>query len=112
MRRATLFAFVILAVLVIQSHAQSGIEKTDDTDCRIEDWRWAYNDIMKMITIEGTTSCPAGRIIIRSYTGADGSTEYLGNADGYVDGHAFTALVTSVESKPDTLSIKYSMAGN
>ena len=110
-----LVGFVALASLLViapsQAPAQSSIEKTDQTDCKIEDWRWAYSDVVKALTVEGATTCNTGHAIIRVYTEKDEGAVYLGNANGFIDGYAFTAIVTDVEEKPESLSIKYAISG-
>ena len=108
-----LAAFVALASLLVitpsQVPAQSGIEKTDQTECRIEDWRWTYTDVMKALTVEGAATCNSGRVIMRVYIEKEEGAVYLGNADSFIDGYAFTAIVTDVEDKPESLSIKYTI---
>ena len=99
----------LLAIAPSQAPAQSSIEKTDQTDCKIEDWRWAYSDVVKALTVEGATTCNTGHAIIRVYTEKEEGAVYLGNANGFIDGYAFTAIVTDVEDKPETLSIKYTI---
>ena len=103
-----LVGFVALASLLIisPSHvpAQSAAEKTDQTDCRIEDWRWAYSDVVKALTVEGAVTCNAGHLIMRVYTQKEEASVYLGNANSFIAGYAFTAIVTDVEDKPDSLS--------
>ena len=101
----------LLAITPSQAPAQSGIEKTDQTSCEIEDWRWAYSAVVKALTVEGATTCNAGHAIIRVYTEKEEGAVYLGNANGFIDGYAFTAIVTNVEEKPETLSIKYTIGG-
>ena len=75
-------------------------------ECEIEDWRAV--ELLGDLMIEGVSTCDSGRVTIRLYEEADGTTDYLGNADGYIDGHTFTALATEVR-KPQSLVIKYSI---
>ena len=109
-----LAAFVALASLLIitpgQAPAQSAIEKTDQTDCKIEDWKWTYRDASQSLRVEGAVTCSTGHVIIRAYTEKEGETVYLGNMDGYIDGYAFTAITRPVEEKPESLSIKYTIS--
>ena len=104
---------VLVSLLVIapsQVPAQSGAEKTDQTECKIEDWRWSYNEATEWLHVEGAVSCNTGRVVIRAYTEEGDEVVYLGNADSLVDGYTFTAIVTSVDDKPESLSIKYTIS--
>ena len=109
-----LVGFVALASLLViapsQAPAQSGIEKTDQTDCKIEDWKWTYNETVEALRIEGAVTCSTGHVIIRAYTEKEEGAVYLGNMDSYIDGYAFTAIMRPVEEKPQTLSIKYTIS--
>ena len=70
--------------------------------CKLEGWRW--KSFQGFVTIEGTTSCPTGRIDIRLYD----RQKFLGVATGYVRAHAFTAMATDIRA-PKTLTIKYAI---
>ncbi len=72
-------------------------------NCEIEDWK--YRHAMSFLTIEGVTTCDQGSIRIRMYT----SGEFVGIADGYIEGHTFEVISMSVDKKPATLEIKYSI---
>ena len=108
-----LVGFAALVSLLIiapgQAPAQSSIEKTDQTDCKIEDWRWTYNEIMGSLRVEGAVTCNTGRVIIRAYTEKEEEVVYLGNMDSLIDGYAFTAIMMAVEEKPESLSIRYTI---
>ena len=113
MVRSCLAVFAVLVSLFLmtpsQAPAQSAIEKTDQTDCKIEDWKWTYREAMKLLRVEGAVTCNTGHIIMRVYTEKDEKAVYLGNATSFIAGYAFTAIVTDVEEKPDSLSIKYTI---
>ena len=70
--------------------------------CKIEAWR--YQLTSGILTIDGSATCNSGMVSIRLY---DGET-YLGNAPGFVQGHALTAMATGIRH-PDKLQIKYSI---
>lgn len=70
--------------------------------CQIEGWR--FYDVGPHLMIEGIASCDSGHVIIRLF---DGET-YLGNADGYIEGHAFSANAFNIQS-PSDLNLKYSI---
>ena len=110
-----LAAFVVLASLLIfapsQGSAQSTLEKTDATPCRIEDWRWAYNDTIKAVHVQGATTCSSAHVIMRAYTKAGEEAVYLGNLEAYSEGHAFEAYLTDVQDEPESLSVKYTIGG-
>ena len=99
----------LLAISLGQAVARSAAEKTDQTDCRIEDWRWAYSNVMEALTVEGAVTCSDGHFIMRAYTEKEDGVVYLGNARSRVAGYAFTAIVTDVKDRPDSLSIKYTI---
>ena len=71
-------------------------------ECEIEAWR--PQNMMGILTIEGTTTCDTGGVTIRLY---DGET-YLGNASGFIEGHAFSAMAFSIPP-PTDLQLKYSI---
>ena len=106
-------SFVALVSLLIiapgQAPAQSAIEKTDQTGCEIEDWKWTYKEAMKLLRVEGAVTCNTGHIIMRAYAGKGEDAVYLGNMDTYIDGYAFTTHMRPVEEKPESLSIKYTI---
>ena len=108
-----LVGFVALASLLIiapgHAVAQSAAEKTDQTECKIEDWKWTYNEAMELLRLEGAVTCNTGHIIMRAYAGKGEDAVYLGNMDTYIDGYAFTTHMRPVEEKPETLSIKYTI---
>ena len=74
--------------------------------CEIEDWRWYTTG--HYLTVEGSATCNSGFARIRLYeeTGAD--AQFLGVAEGLIDGHALTAIATNID-QPQSLSIKYSI---
>ena len=110
--RLALYAVLASALVISPSQvpAQSGIEKTDQTECKIEDWKWTYNETVEALRIEGAVTCSTGHVIIRAYAKKGEEAVYLGNMDSYIDGYAFTALMRPVEEKPESLSIKYTIS--
>ncbi len=79
-------------------------------DCEIEDWRWRSPlPEGSFIVLEGSTTCDKGNIRIRLYDGAGSDAQFLGIADGTVDGHAFKALAERVPLNA-RLSIRYSIS--
>lgn len=109
-----LIGFVALAYFLAitpgQAPAQSAAEKTDQTACKIEDWRWTYSDMLKALTVEGAVTCNAGHLIMRVYAEKEEKAVYLGNANSFINGYAFTAVVTDVEDQPESVSIKYTVS--
>ena len=108
-----LVGFVALASLLMitpsEVQAQSSAEKTDDTNCMIEDWRWTYSEGMGALRVEGAVTCKSGNVIMRAYTEKEGESVYVGNLDGLIEGYAFTAIMWNLGEKPDSLSIKYTI---
>lgn len=111
MRKILIVALALLALGLSQAAADPRLEKTDQTPCRIEDWRWSHSAVVKALTIEGAASCTSGHVIMRVYSRTDEGDVYLGNANAFIDGYAFTAIVTSVEEKPESLSVRYTISG-
>ncbi|MDE0343103.1 MAG: hypothetical protein OXK82_08045 [Deltaproteobacteria bacterium] len=72
-------------------------------ECEVEAWRSL--EMFGSLSIEGVATCDSGIISIRLY-GED--SQYLGNALGFIDGHAFSAIANNVK-KPANLTIKYSI---
>ena len=76
-------------------------------DCAIEDWRWFLSD--GYLTIEGTTTCPDGHIVVRAYSMKGGKREYVGNGADYFSGYAFDVIVGEVDDDITELSIRYTV---
>ena len=74
-------------------------------DCTVEDWRW-YAPIPNTVTIEGATTCEAGRIIVRLYDGEGESRVFLAVDRGFIEGYAFQASFMEV-AKPKAPTIRY-----
>ena len=76
--------------------------------CEIEDWRW-NTTLGDFLTVEGVTTCDKGLIRIRLYDGEGDDRKFVGVATGFVSGHTFDAIAENIETKPQALSIKYSI---
>ena len=74
--------------------------------CEIEDWRWYTTG--HYLTVEGSVTCDSGFARIRVYEASGAEQQFLGVAEGVIEGHALTAIATNIE-QPQTLSIKYSI---
>ena len=101
----------VIAAL-IEGGAVPGRFVVDQADsagpCRIDDWRWQYESMFNMITIDGTTTCETGWITIRAY---DGDGEFFGTHTGIVMGHAFQGIIDT-SRKPSSLTIKHTIKRN
>ena len=75
-------------------------------DCEIEAWRWYSTG--EFLTVEGSATCDSGFARIRLYEGTGDQQQFLGIAEGVIEGHALTAIATNI-SQPQALSIKYSI---
>lgn len=97
---------------LIEGGAVPGRFVVDQADsagpCRIDDWRWQYESMFNMITIDGTTTCETGWITIRAY---DGDGEFFGTHTGIVMGHAFQGIIDA-SRKPSSLTIKHTIKRN
>ena len=76
-------------------------------DCAIEDWRWFVSD--GWLTIEGTTACADGDIIVRAYSVKGGKREYIGNGNSYISGYTFDIAIPEVDDDITELSIRYTV---
>ena len=74
--------------------------------CEIEAWRWYSTG--NFLTVEGSASCNSGFAHIRLYEEGGDEQQFLGVAEGLIDGHVLTAIATNIE-RPQTLAIKYSI---
>ena len=74
--------------------------------CQIEDLRWQYDSVIDQIYIEGTTTCEAGSITIRSY---DETGEFVGAYTGLFGGYVFNAYINHVPRDPLSLEIKHTI---
>ena len=70
--------------------------------CELEAWRGYKTG--GYVTIEGSATCDAGRIVVRLYDG----TKFLAIANGRVRAHAVEAIASNVPAYSD-LKIKYSI---
>ena len=74
--------------------------------CEIEDWRWYTQS--DTLVIEGVATCRSGRLVLRIYEGEGEATQFLGVADTFIEGYAFTAYTSDV-TPPDSVTIKYTI---
>ena len=72
--------------------------------CSIEAWRAVVPAVDGMLFIEGSATCNEGHLRIRLYDG----DEFLGIADGTVQGHMLWASAMNI-TNTENLSIKYSI---
>ena len=75
--------------------------------CEVEDWRWYTSS--EYLTIEGTTTCAAGKIVLRVYEGEGEGAKFLGIANDRFEGYAFEATAKNVSPPPQAVSIKYAI---
>lgn len=76
--------------------------------CEIEAWRYTHTPAMRVLTIEGSASCDKGSAKIRLFTDPEKS-QFLGVADGLIEGHALNAVAFAIYEKPEALFIRYSI---
>ena len=74
--------------------------------CEIEDWRWYTTG--HYLTVEGSATCNSGFARIRLYEEDGDEQQFLGVAQGLIEGHALTAVATNIE-RPQALAIKYNI---
>ena len=96
------FVCLVSAPLVASAQDRSG-------ECELEDWRYWHSDVMSSLAVEGSVTCESGKIVLRLYGGTEENKTFLGVADAYIDGYAFTALASDIETPPDNLFLKYSI---
>ena len=77
--------------------------------CDLEAWRYTHTPFMQAMTIEGSTTCDTGSATIRLFSSDSGSEEFIGVAQGLIEGHALQATALGIHKKPEDLSIKYSI---
>ena len=100
----------ILALAIIALGLGSALACDDHVGtCEIEDWRW--QNAMGMLSIEGSTTCDSGFVHIRLYEESGDESQFLGVAQGLIEGHALTAFATDID-RPQSLSIEYSIDSN
>ena len=99
----------ILAMLVLLFGFGVALADDDSGMCSVEDWRYTHTPGLRMVTIEGTTTCKEGRISIRAYDTSDGSSKFMGVDDSHVNGFIFEAHITAIYEKPASMDIKYSI---
>ncbi len=74
-------------------------------------WNLCDRGVRTLLGIEGVATCDTGFIRIRLYDGEGDGQRFLGTAEGFIDGHVFSALATNLDT-PKNLSIKYSIDPN
>ena len=98
---------VLLAAAAVPLCVGSALACDDHVGtCEIEDWRW--QNTMGMLSIEASTTCNSGLAHIRLYDDGGAEPRFLGVAQGFIQGHALTALATDID-RPKSLSIRYSI---
>ena len=90
---------------------ERGADNTVSADaCQIEDWRWRYVELLKAVSIEGTTTCETGKITIRAY---DGNGEFIGVGKDFIEDHVFKiGPIMGILQKPRSLEIKSTIKRN
>ena len=109
MQTSLLVALVLLVVGACQVGADSHTEKTDQTQCKIEDIRWVYRERTERLRVEGTATCSSGYIIIRAYEKKGEESVYVGNMETFIRGYTFSSPIRNVPNMPDTLTIRYTI---
>ena len=82
-----------------------------DTQCRIEDWKWKYNGTHRgqsIIRIEGTTTCKDGVARLRVY---DGNGKLLGVGGTFIGGHIFHKDIFDVAPNIKAIKIRAEISG-
>ena len=97
MRLAVLTLTLVLAAF--------GISAGADFDCAIEDWRYRYSTT-QTLRIEGTTTCPEGRLVLRAYDSSGEKPKFLGVGKDLIQGHVFRVSIFDVETKPSALTLR------
>ena len=98
--------FVALALLSGLAVGAVGPAQADE--CSIEDWRFRHS-AGRTLWIEGATTCEKGRIRIRAYDNSGDALDFIGVAEGVVEGYIFEAYINDVSEKPESVDIKYSI---
>ena len=99
---------VLLAILLLSLASTAALACDDHFGkCEVEDWRWySILGLGNVLSLEGVTTCDAGRITLRLYEGEGG--KFLGVASSGITGHTFVAIATDVKSA-SAMAIKYSI---
>ena len=98
---------VLLAFAMIPLGLGSALACDDHIGtCEIEAWRWYSTG--HFLTVEGSATCDSGFARVRLYEGSGDEQQFLGVAEGLIEGHALTAIASNIE-RPQSLSIKYSI---
>ena len=92
--------FVTLALL-------AGVGVAIGADCKLEDWRYRHVPLLKIIWIEGSTTCDKGEIRIRAYDTSEGTPRFIGVDNAFIKGHIFKARVSDVPNNPRSMEVKY-----
>ena len=100
-------AVCFIAAVLVTGWGTAAAQKPATEQCNVEDWRYTHTPALRILTIEGSTTCQKGHIRIRAYDTSDGSLKFMGVADGTIKGYIFTALVTAIYEKPASMKIKY-----
>ena len=99
--------WALLAFAMVGLCAGSALACDDHVGaCEIEAWRWYSTG--HFLTVEGSATCDSGFARIRLYEGSGDEEQFLGVAEGLIEGHALTAIASNIE-RPQSVSIKYSI---
>ena len=97
----------LLALAMIPLGLGSAVACDDHVGtCEIEDWRWYTTG--HYLTVEGSATCNSGLARIRLYEEGRDEQQFLGVAEGLIEGHALTAIAMNID-RPERLAIKYSI---
>ena len=88
----------ILAMLVLLFGFGVALADDDSGMCSVEDWRYTHTPGLRVVTIEGTTTCKEGRISIRAYDTSDGSSKFMGVDASLVSGFIFQSHMSLLQN--------------
>lgn len=76
-----LFVFLIFGVLLPVS--------VNAEECEIEDWIVKFDNMLKVLEIQGVATCNSGLFKLRLYEGEGENRKFYGVEDAFIEGYTF-----------------------
>lgn len=77
--------------------------------CKVEEWRWWHTKALRVMGIEGVTTCDTGTVNLRAYDQKDGGRIFLGVGSTFIEGRIFKTTILAVEPRPSDPVVEFTV---
>ena len=91
--------------IVDQKQEKINSIKDQEFDCKIDAWKFEKTS-SQYITIDGTTSCNRGKLVLKVYDGD--SSQYIGNDTTYINNGIFKSLIRT-SLNPNKIKVNFTI---